>query len=115
MAKRNITYLTDAFLITCVVQKDLAEPILEAAKNAGAQGATISYAQGTGVRERMGLLGVTVDEQKEVIRMVVSEEQSELIFEAMYLAGKMDKPGKGIMFMSSLDRIATYIPETMIK
>ena len=63
----------------------------------------------------MGLLGVTVDEQKEVIRIVVSEEQSELIFEAMYLAGKMDKPGKGIMFMSSLDRIATYIPETMIK
>ena len=115
MAKRNITYLTDAFLITCVVQKDLAEPILEAAKNAGAQGATISYAQGTGVRERMGLLGVTVDEQKEVIRIVVSEEQSELIFEAMYLAGNMDKPGKGIMFMSSLDRIATYIPETMIK
>ena len=115
MAKRNITYLTDAFLITCVVQKDLAEPILEAAKNAGAQGATISYAQGTGVRERMGLLGVTVDEQKEVIRIVVSEEQSELIFEAMYLAGKLDKPGKGIMFMSSLDRIATYIPETMIK
>ena len=43
MAKRNVTYLTDAFLITCVVQKDLAEPILEAAKHAGAQGATISY------------------------------------------------------------------------
>ena len=115
MEKRNITYLTDAFLITCVVQKDLAEPILEAAKNAGAQGATISYAQGTGVRERMGLIGVTIDEQKEVIRIVVSEEQSELIFETMYLAGQMDKPGKGIMFMSSLERIATYVPETMVK
>ena len=32
MAKRSITYLTDAFLITCVIQKDQAEPILEAAK-----------------------------------------------------------------------------------
>ena len=115
MEKREITYLTDAFLITCVVQKDLAEPILEAAKNAGAQGATISYAQGTGVRERMGLLGVTIDEQKEVIRIVVSEEQSELIFETMYLAGQLDKPGKGIMYMSSLERIATYVPETMAK
>ena len=115
MEKRDITYLTDAFLITCVVQKDLAEPILEAAKNAGAQGATISYAQGTGVRERMGLLGVTIDEQKEVIRIVVSEEQSELIFETMYLAGQLDKPGKGIMYMSSLERIATYVPETMVK
>ena len=49
MAKRNITYLTDALLITCVIQKDQAEQVLEAAKNAGAQGATISYAQGTGI------------------------------------------------------------------
>ncbi|MEL0326843.1 MAG: hypothetical protein VXA09_07575, partial [Burkholderiaceae bacterium] len=73
MAKRNVTYLTDAFLITCVIQKDQAEPVLEAAKNAGAQGATISYAQGTGIRERMGLIGVTIDEQKEVIRIIVSE------------------------------------------
>ena len=113
MATRNITYLTDALLITCIIQKDCAEPVLEAAKNAGAQGATISYAQGTGVRERMGLVGVTIDEQKEVIRIIVSEEQSELIFEAMYLAGQMDKPGRGIMYMSKLDRIATYIPKTL--
>ena len=67
MKQRTITYLTAANLITCVIQKDLAEPVLEAAKNAGAQGATISYAQGTGVRERMGLIGVTIDELKEVI------------------------------------------------
>ena len=65
--------------------KDLAEPILEAAKNAGAQGATISFAQGTGIRERMGLLGVTIDEQKEVIRIVVSQEQSELVLKQCIL------------------------------
>lgn len=115
MAKRNVTYLTDALLITCVVQKDRAELVLEAAKNAGAQGATISYAQGTGIRERMGLIGVTIDEQKEVIRIIVSEDQSNLIFETLYLAGQMDKPGRGIMYMSKLDRVATYIPEDMVK
>ena len=114
MAKRSITYLTDAFLITCVIQKDQAEPVLEAAKNAGAQGATISYAQGTGIRERMGLLGVTIDEQKEVIRIIVSEDQADLIFEAMFLAGKLDTPGKGIMFMTKLDRVATYIPDAVL-
>ena len=115
MAKRNVTYLTDALLITCVVQKDQAEQVLEAAKNAGAQGATISYAQGTGIRERMGLIGVTIDEQKEVIRIIVSEDQSNLIFETLYLAGQMDKPGRGIMYMSKLDRVATYTPEDMVK
>jgi nitrogen regulatory protein P-II 1 len=115
MAERTITYLTDACLITCVVEKDLAEPILEAAKSAGAQGATISYAVGTGIRERMGLLGVAINEQKEVIRIIVSKEQSELIFETMYLAGKLDQPGKGIMFMSSIDKVATFIPDNVFE
>ena len=114
MKKRTITYLTDANLITCVLQKDLAEPVLEAAKNAGAQGATISYAQGTGIRERMGLLGVTIDEQKEVVRIVASEEQASRVFEAMYLAGDLDTPGKGIMYMSNLEHVATYIPENIV-
>ena len=114
MEERTITYLTDACLITCILQKDLAEGVLEAAKNCGAQGATISYAIGTGVRERMGLLGMAIDEQKEVIRIIVSKEQSELIFETMYLAGQLDKPGKGIMFMSNLDRVATFIPDEVM-
>ena len=110
---REITYLTDVYMITCVVESGLADKIVEAATNVGAQGATINYARGTGVRDRMGLLGVTIDEQKEVVRIIVSEEQSELIFETIYLAGQLDKPGRGIMYMSRLDRVATYIPETL--
>ena len=114
MNERSITYLSDAFLITCVLQKELAEGVLAAAKNIGAQGATISYARGTGIRERMGLLGVTIDEQKEVIRIIVSEEQANLVFEAMYLAGKLDTPGMGIMYMVKLDRVATYVPDAIL-
>ena len=115
MSNRTITYLSNACMITCVVQNSLAEAVLEAAKNSGAQGATINYARGTGVRERLGLLGVTIDEQKEVIRIIVSEDQADLIFEAMFLAGNLDTPGKGIMFMTKLDRVATYIPDAVLK
>ena len=115
MAQRNITYLSETNLITCVLQSGLAEGVLDAAKNCGAQGATISYARGTGIRERMGLMGVAIDEQKEVIRIIVSDEQADRVFDAMYLAGKLDTPGKGIMFMTKLDRVATYIPEDVLK
>jgi nitrogen regulatory protein PII len=115
MAQRNITYLSETNLITCVLQSGLAEEVLDAAKNCGAQGATISYARGTGIRERMGLMGVAIDEQKEVIRIIVSDEQADRVFDAMYLAGKLDTPGKGIMFMNKLDRVATYIPEEVLK
>ena len=115
MSERNITYLTNACLITCIVEMGSAEKVLEAAKNSGAQGATINYARGTGIREKLGLLGVTIDEQKEIIRVIVSEEQSEIVFESMYLAGDLDKPGKGIMYMSELDKVATYIPDAVLE
>ncbi len=114
MSDRHIVYLTDVKLITCVLQTGLAEEVLEAAKNCGAQGATVSYARGTGVRDRMGLIGVTIDEQKEVVRIVASEEQANRVFEAMYLAGDLDTPGKGIMYMSDLEHVATYIPENIV-
>jgi nitrogen regulatory protein PII len=109
-----MTYLTDALMITCIVQASQAEKVVKAAQDVGAQGATVTYARGTGIRERMGLMGVAIDEQKEMIRIIVSQEQADRVFEAMYLAGDLDKPGMGIMFMNDLDRIATYIPDEIM-
>ena len=60
MSDRHIIKLTDVKLITCVLQNGLAEDVLEAAKNVGVQGATVSYARGTGIRDRMGLMGVVI-------------------------------------------------------
>lgn len=112
---RQITYLSDVYLITCVVENGSADKIVKAASDVGSQGATINYARGTGVRDRMGLIGVTIDEQKEIIRIIVSKEQSNRVFESMYLAGDLDIAGKGIMWMTKLDRVATYIPEEVLK
>ena len=114
MKDRHIVKLSDVKLITCVLQDGLAEEVLEAAKNVGAQGATLSYARGTGVRDRMGLMGVFIDEQKEVIRVIVSEEQASRVFEAMHLAAGLDTPGKGIIYLSDLNSVATYIPEDVL-
>ena len=114
MKDRHIVKLSDVKLITCVLQDGLAEEVLEAAKNVGAQGATVSYARGTGVRDRMGLMGVFIDEQKEVIRVIVSEEQASRVFEAMHLAAGLDTPGKGIIYLSDLENAATYIPEDVL-
>ncbi len=115
MSKRQITYLTDVYLINCVIQQGRADKVVKAAQNVGAQGAIVQYARGTGIRERMGLMGVTIDEQKEVVRIIVSAEQADRVFESMYLAGELDKPGMGIMCMFALDRVATYIPEYVLE
>jgi nitrogen regulatory protein PII len=102
-------------LITCIVQRGLADDIVKAAREAGAQGATIYYAHGTGVRERLGILAVAVEAEKEIINIVVATDQVDRVFEKMYLAGKLDTPGKGIMYITPLEKAATYVPPEIIR
>jgi nitrogen regulatory protein PII len=113
MKTRSFTVLTDVALISCIVQRGQADRIVQAAREAGAQGATTYYGRGSGVRERLGVLGVAVDVQKEVVNVVVSTEQADRIFERMYLAGQLDTPGMGFMYMTRLDKAATYIPHEL--
>lgn len=116
MAKRRtIPVLTDAHLITCVVQRGYADQTVHAAFEAGAYGATIHYAQGTGVREKLGVLGVAVEAEKEVIKIVVSTEQVNRVFDAMFLAGKLDTPGRGFIYVTELEKAATYIPKDVLE
>jgi nitrogen regulatory protein P-II 1 len=111
MSKREITILTDVALITCVVQRGAADDIIKAAQDVGAQGATVYYAKGVGVRERLGVLGLAIEVEKEVIDIIVATNQIDRIFEKMYIAGKLDTPGMGIMYVTHLEKAATYIPE----
>ncbi len=113
--KRGITALTDVSLITCIVQRDIADTIIHAAMDAGTQGATVHFARGMGVRERLGILGVAVEVEKEVINIVVANEQVERVFEKMYLAGKLDTPGMGIIYITPLEKAATYIPPEIME
>ena len=111
---RKITVLKDVALITCVVQRGCAAKIIDAAKEVGAQGATVNFARGMGVRERLGILGVAVEVEKEVINIIVSADQVDLIFEKMYFAGNLDTPGMGIMYITPIEKAATYIPPELL-
>ena len=115
MSTREFTVLTDLSMITCVVQRGSAEKVVQAAQEAGAQGATIHYGYGSGVRERLGLLGLAVDVEKEVITILVADEQMDRIFERMYFAGELDLPGAGIMWVTKLEKAATYVPREVIE
>ena len=73
--------LTDSVLITAIVQRGSADLVVQAAQEAGAQSATIIHAHGTGVRQkRLGILGLTVNTEKEVIYIVAPADQADLIF-----------------------------------
>jgi nitrogen regulatory protein PII len=78
---------------------------------AGAQGATVFHAHGSGIRQKkMGILGLTVDKEKEVIYIVVPDDQADHIFERVFVTAKMDTPGMGILWLTRLEKMATHIP-----
>lgn len=110
MEFHEITVLTDVSLITCIVQHGMADKIIEAAMEVGAQGATTYHGRGCGVRERLGLLGLAIEVDKEIITIIVSNDQRDRIFERMYIAGKLDTPGMGLIYITNLEKVATYIP-----
>lgn len=106
MSEENRTSSSQMHLITCVVQRGNGDAISKAAIKAGAGGATIHFARGTGTRERLGLLGLAVVPEKEVIFVLCEEEESPTIFDAMCKAGKLDVPGMGIAYVAPIIRVA---------
>jgi len=114
MPDRDVVILTDVALVTCIVQKGSGDALVEAAREAGAQGATVYYARGSGVRERLGVLGLTVEAEKEVINIVVSTDQVDRIVETLYLKGRLDTPGMGFIYVTPLEKAATYVPKAIL-
>ncbi len=114
MSTREFTVLTDVSMITCIVQRGKADGVVQAAQDAGAQGATIYYGYGSGVRERLGVLGLAIDVEKEIITTLVADDQVDRVFERMYFAAELDVPGGGIIYITKLEKAATYIPKDVI-
>lgn len=116
MSEKNIVYLTDVALITCVIQAGCGDMILKAARKLGVSvGASVYHAKGTGTRERFGLWGVAVETEKDVVSVLVSSEQRDVVFDALYRAGGLDTPGVGFMYITPLEKVATYLPENVLK
>lgn len=111
MKNQPMTYLTDAVLITAVVPAGHADSILKVIRDAGVTGGIVHMARGTGPRERLGLIGIAIEAEKEVLSVIVPADQQDFVAEAVYHAGELGTPGNGYLYVSALDRLATYIPE----
>ena len=53
--------------------------------------------------------------EKEVINIVVSMDQVDRVFEKIYLAANLDTPGMGIIYITPLEKAATYVPPDIVK
>lgn len=99
----------DQDLIITIIKKGYAERIIEASREAGAEGATIMFGRGTGVHEQKKLLGIPIEPEKEIIFTVVPAEISGRVLEAIIKAGKLERPATGIAFVLELKKVAGVV------
>ncbi len=81
---------TDYELLIAIANQGYTEPIMDAARSAGAGGGTVIHAKGTGARKGETFMGISLAAEKEMILIVVKTGTRDAIMRAI-----MEKAGIG--------------------
>lgn len=92
-------------LIIAMVEDTKTNAVLDAAREAGATGATVlNQARGEGITPNKTFLGLTINAQVDVLLMLVEEHLCRHILEEVAEAGEFDEsPGTGITFQINVE------------
>lgn len=92
-------------LIVALVEDELSDDILQAARDAGATGATvINNARGEGLKKARGIFGMEITGQRDVLLFLAEEHISRHILEAIAHVGEFDETsGTGIAFQLDVE------------
>lgn len=93
-------------LIITFVKPNISDKVVNAMKEAGATGATIIPARGTGIHEAKSFFGLSIEDHTEIILFLVEEHVVEKFMKVIAIAGEFEKPGTGISFVMSIDHVA---------
>ena len=92
-------------LIISLVEDDKTDAVMDAARKAGATGATvINHARGEGIKQAKTFFGLTLETQRDVILFLVEEHLSRKILEKIAIVADFDKKGgAGIAFQIDVE------------
>lgn len=90
--------------ICCIVQRGQADGIAKVALETGSCMPFITFGRGTGVRDKLGILRITISAEKELIRVVTSASDADMVMDMMIEAGRLDLPAKGFIYQYPVRR-----------
>ncbi|SBR49105.1 P-II family nitrogen regulator [Halomonas sp. HL-93] len=92
-------------LIVAMVEDDLTNTLLDAARQAGATGSTvINNARGEGLNKALGIFGMEITAQRDMLLFLAEAHRSQHILEAIARVGEFDEtPGTGIAFQLDVE------------
>lgn len=92
-------------MIITLVTDDKTDSVMEAARVAGATGATvINNARGEGLNKSKTFFGLSLDAQRDMVMFLVEEHLARSILDEIGRVGEFDeKPGTGIAFQIDVE------------
>lgn len=91
-------------LIIALIETDRVDSVMDAAREAGATGATvISHARGEGLNKNKTFFGLALETQRDMILFLVEEHLSRMILEKISEVGNFDQQGAGIAFQIDVE------------
>lgn len=91
-------------LIFTIVDRGKGEFVVDAANKAGARGATIINARGSGIHETSKLFDMEIEPEKEVVLIITPADLTEDIASSIRAELQIDKPGNGIIFIQDVNK-----------
>jgi nitrogen regulatory protein PII len=92
-------------VILASVKPTITDKVVTAAKLAGATGATIIPARGTGIHEAKTFFGLTLEAQTDIIMFLLAEHLVQGILDTIAEVGEFQKPGTGIAFVLPVEHV----------
>ncbi len=92
-------------MISIIVDRGQSEDVVDAANAAGARGATIFHARGSGIHETSKVFAIAIEPEKEMVIIVAEDQKADKICQAIDKAARISEPGHGIMFVQKLDKV----------
>ncbi|MCB1889830.1 MAG: P-II family nitrogen regulator [Rhodocyclaceae bacterium] len=92
-------------LLIALVEDDKTSAVLQAAREAGATGATvINQARGEGLQKAKTFFGLALETQRDMLLFLVEKHLARNILETIAVKGEFDnKPGTGIAFQIDVE------------
>lgn len=94
----NTENKTDFELIFAIVNAGFSGIVVDAARGAGAGGATLIKGRGTGVHETESFLGVQIQPEKDIVMILAPKDDRSKIMQAICKEAGLDTEGHGLCF-----------------
>jgi hypothetical protein len=88
----------DYALLCCTVSRGLGESLSTAVLELGVCVPLVFFGEGMGLRDKLGLLRITVPVEKEIIWFLVPRPDAELVEKTLIPRARLDVPGQGFLY-----------------